>query len=77
MEKQLHIKRGSRTLNIRGYTRLKKKYVVINCMEYWESDDEDLGEDEEENAYFYLKPEDIDPIIEKLKEAKEFLNETS
>lgn len=67
MKTQLHIKRGFRIFNIRGYNDYcnGKPTVLLTCI----IDDED----DEQDASFYLKLEDIDPIIEKLKEAKEFL----
>ena len=73
--KQLFINRGSRKLSIKGYLGCKQEpCVIINCMEYWEPCDDDWEEAEENDATFYLKEDDIDAIIEKLKEAKEYLN---
>ena len=72
----LHINHGSRTLNIRSYIGINKKPVSkIECIEDWDNDG-DFYEDSDDNqwATFYLNVEDIDKIIEKLKEVKEFLN---
>ncbi len=73
MKEQLHIKRDCRTLNLRGNTLHKKNYVIISCTEHWESDDSDFGEDEHDHASFFLTSDDIDQLIKKLKEAKEFI----
>lgn len=73
--KQLFINKGSRKLSIRGFEGVNKKpCVIINCMEYWEPCDDDGFEDAEENdATFYLNEDDIDLIIEKMKEAKAYI----
>lgn len=77
MEKQLHIKRGSRTLNVKGYvSHQEKPTVTISCIETWDDDGSALYQETEDNqwATFYLQENDIDVLIEKLNEAKAFLN---
>ena len=83
MKDQLHIVKGNRIINIRGTVGLKNEpQVLITVTEDWHSrpiydeDEDDFfdEEDESESASFYLEPDDIDAIILKLKEAKEYLN---
>jgi hypothetical protein len=74
---QLHIKRGARTLNVTGYVGIKNKpEAKITCVESWDDDGTGLYQESEDNqwATFYLRVEDIDPIIKKLLEIKGFLN---
>lgn len=70
--KPLNLKQENRSLSIR-LRSLPKKEVILNCHNFWESDDPDFGEDETDDASYYLSIEDIDKLISKLKEAKEFL----
>ncbi len=75
--KSLHIKRGVRTLNIKGYNDHKNRPVAtITCVESWDDDGSGLYEDTDDNqwATFYLKESDIDAAIDKLKELKQFLS---
>lgn len=76
-KEQLHISRGARTLNIKGFDGLKKEpTATITCIEQWDNDGDGLYDETEDNqwATFYLRVEDIDPIITKLLEIKGFLN---
>ena len=77
MKEQLHLTKGSRILNIRGHLDYitKKPKVLINCIEDY-ADTIDLDGswvEEPEDATYYPTIEEIDLIIEKLKEAKEFM----
>lgn len=75
--KQLHISRGARTLNIKGFIDVTKKpTATVTCIEQWDNDGTGLYEESDDNqwATFYLREEDIDPIISKLLEIKGFLN---
>lgn len=73
-KEQLHLKRGSRILNIRGRHIVNKPEILINCMEYWEPTDEDYGSAEENDATYFPTANEIDEIIKALTEAKAFLN---
>lgn len=80
MKEQLHLKRGFRTLNIRGHLdyMTKKPTVLITCMEDCADTIGLDGEwvEEHEDATYYPTIDELDLIIEKLKEAKEFLQTT-
>lgn len=76
-KEQLHISRGARTLNIKGFDGLKKEpTATITVIEQWDNDGDGLYDETDDNqwATFYLRAEDIDPIITKLLEIKGFLN---
>ena len=73
MMKKLHLIGHNRTLTIKGFELNKIPYVTLNCYEYWESDDPDFGEGEQDNATFYLSIDNTDKLIEKLNEAKKYL----
>ena len=73
-DNQLHLKKGSRILNIRARHILKHPEVIINCMEHWEADDPDFGSPEHHDAAYFVNEQEIDQIIEALKDAKRFLN---
>lgn len=73
----LHISRGARTLNIKGFAGLKKEpTATVTCVEQWDDDGTGIYDESDDNqwATFYLRVEDIDPIINKLLEIKCFLN---
>lgn len=64
-------------MNVKGYAGLQEKpTVTITCIETWDDDGGNLYEETEDNqwATFYLQESDIDALIEKLNEAKTFLN---
>src|SRR5690625_2484963 len=65
-DNQLHLKRGSRMLNIRARHILKHPEVIINCMERWEADDTDFGSPEHHDAAYFVNEQEIDQIIEAL-----------
>lgn len=73
MKEQLHLKNGARILNVRGGKHLEKPYVIINVIEHWEPDDE-FSSPEHDDAAYYLEANEIDMLIEKLREGKQFLN---
>ena len=73
-DNQLHLKKGSQILNIRARHILKHPEVIINCMEYWEADDPNFGSPEYYDAAYFVNEQEIDQIIEALKDAKRFLN---
>jgi len=77
---QLHIKSGARIFKIRSYVDHRDQPIVTaECLEVWDHYDDDesshLYEDTRDNqwATFYLRPDDIDIVIEKLKEVKQFM----
>jgi hypothetical protein len=78
--KELELKKGSRTIMIRGNDygeyneKLKGKTdVVIKILEEWEPEDPDFDDWEICDAVYYLSIDEIDLLIEKLNEAKTFL----
>jgi len=73
IENQLHIKRDSRILNVRGFVNMNIPHVMLNVMENWQPMDE-YEDEEHEDATFYLTSDDIDKLIDKLREGKAFLN---
>jgi hypothetical protein len=73
MKEQLNLKRGSRTLNVRGVMNMEMPSVIIECIEHWEPDDE-FGSPEHDDASYYVTTNEIDMLIEKLREGKAFLN---
>jgi len=73
-DNQLHLKKGGRILNIRARHILKNPEVIINCMEHWEADYPDFGSPENDDAVYFVNEQEIDQIIEALKDAKRFLN---
>lgn len=75
MEEQLHLKTGSRTLNVRGVKNMDMPHVIISCIEEWQPDSDDgFGDAEIDDASYYLTTKEIDMLIDKLREGKAFLN---
>ena len=70
----LHLKQENRSLNISSRSE-PEKIIILNCYNYLKSDDQAFAEDETDDASYYLSIEDIDKLLSKLKEAKEFLTE--
>jgi hypothetical protein len=74
-DNQLFLKQaeGSRILTLKA-RELKHREVIIMCEENWESDDPNFGSPEYSEAGYFLRENEIDELISKLKEAKRFLN---
>ncbi len=76
MKDNLHLTKGARILNLRGFKDVgNRRIVILNCMEHWTDEDEDgFINEETEDASFYLESNDIDKLISKLTDAKAYLN---
>jgi hypothetical protein len=73
LKEQLTLKNGARLLNVRGVKNMDMPHVMLNVIENWQPMDE--FEDEEiDDATYYLTSDDIDKLIDKLREGKAFLN---
>lgn len=75
-DNQLFLKQaeGSRILTLKARELNKRREVIIMCEEYWEADDPNFGSPEFSEAGYFLREKEIDELINKLKEAKRFLN---